>query len=327
MRLTTTAEVPTGRQFRISSAGHGHLVSAIMTEVGGTIRSLTVDGQPLIEEFPERGLPLHCEGEILIPWPNRVRDGRWEHNGDVFQLAINEPERGNAIHGLVNDRPHTVVRQAADELTLGVQIARSEGYPFALGVETTYAVSALGLTVVHALTNKSARPAPAAIGAHPYIRVGETPTEDVALTVAAASCVMVDDRLNPIGSGPVAGTSFDLSAGPKVGRLKLDTAYFDLAASPDGTYRHTLEAPNGDAVEVWGDRNYRYAQVYTTNHYPAGGHRTAVAVEPMTALPDAFNSGAGLRWLNPGETWRSSWGITHRFARKPGSNDRGDNQP
>ena len=327
MRLTTTTAVPTGRQLRISSAEEGPLVTAIITEIGGTIRSLTVDGEALIEEFPEHGLPMHCEGEILIPWPNRVRDGRWEHNREVFQLAVNEPERGNAIHGLVKDQPHTMVRQAADELTLRVQIAPSGGYPFSLVVETTYAVSAQGLTVVHTLTNLSAHPAPAAIGAHPYIRVGETPVEDVSLTVAAASYVMVDDRLNPIGSGPVSGTSFDLSAGPKVGRLRLDTAYFDIAASPDGTYRHSLEAPNGDVVEVWGDGNYRYAQVYTTDEYPAGGHRTAVAVEPMTALPDAFNSGAGLRWLKPGETWRSSWGIAHKFARKPGTKDRGGKQP
>ncbi|MEV4952558.1 aldose 1-epimerase family protein [Paenarthrobacter nitroguajacolicus] len=315
---------PTGRQFRISaeSGVDDRVVSAVITELGGTIRSLTVDGEPLIEEFPEFGLPKHCEGEILIPWPNRVRDGRWSHDGEDLQLAISEPERGNAIHGLVKYRLHKVVCRSATDLTLQVRIYPSEGYPFPLDVETTYSVSPQGLKVTHALTNKSARPAPAAIGAHPYIRVGATPMQDVSLTINAASYVVVDERLNPVGTSPVSGTPMDLSAGPKVGWLHLDTAFLDLTPAPDGMYRHLLEAPNGDAVEVWGDANYQYAQVYTTTRYPAGGHRTAVAVEPMTALPNAFNSGAGLRWLEPGEEWISTWGISHRIGRARGTHNR-----
>ena len=34
-----------------------------------------------------------------------------------------------------------------------------------------------------------------------------------------------------------------------------------------------------------------------------------VAVEPMTAPAEAFNSGRGLRRLAPGETWELHWGI------------------
>ncbi|MFJ6537985.1 aldose 1-epimerase family protein [Paenarthrobacter sp. NPDC091711] len=323
----TGIAAPTGRQFRISAepGTDGRVVSAVITELGGTIRSLTVDGEPLIEEFPELGLPKHCEGEILIPWPNRVRDGRWSHDGKDLQLAISEPERGNAIHGLVRLRPHTLVCRSASELTLQVRIYPSEGYPFAVDVETTYSVSLQGLTVTHALTNKSATPAPAAIGSHPYMRLGATPTQDVSLTINAASYVVVDERLNPVGTSAVSGTPMDLSAGPKVGWLQLDTAFLDLTPAPDGKYRHLLEAPNGDAVEVWGDANYQYAQVYTTTSYPAGGHRTAVAVEPMTALPNAFNSGAGLRWLEPGEEWISTWGISHRIGRAQGNHHRGEN--
>ncbi len=255
------------------------MVRAIITEIGGTIRSITVDGKPLIEDFPESGFPEHCQGQILIPWPNRVRDGRWAHAGQVLQLDINEPQRGNAIHGLVKDQPHTVVRQSAAELTLRVQVHPSMGYPFAVDAETTYSVSSGGLKVQHLLTNDSAQPAPVAIGAHPYIRVGAAPTEDLALTVHAVSYVVVDDRLNPTASAPVNGTTYDLSAPPKVGWLELDTAFSDLTLAHDGTYRHTLAAPNGDRVEVWGDHNYRYAQVYTTNDYPgADGSRTAIAV-------------------------------------------------
>ena len=37
----------------------------------------------------------------------------------------------------------------------------------------------------------------------------------------------------------------------------------------------------------------------------------AVALEPMTAPPDALNSGTGLIWLEPGESWTSSWGVRY----------------
>jgi aldose 1-epimerase len=39
------------------------------------------------------------------------------------------------------------------------------------------------------------------------------------------------------------------------------------------------------------------------------GGAPAVAIEPMTCAPDAFNSGAGLIVLEPGQRWRASWGI------------------
>jgi aldose 1-epimerase len=29
----------------------------------------------------------------------------------------------------------------------------------------------------------------------------------------------------------------------------------------------------------------------------------------MTCAVNAFNTGVGLRWLDPGETWSGSWGL------------------
>jgi aldose 1-epimerase len=53
-------------------------------------------------------------------------------------------------------------------------------------------------------------------------------------------------------------------------------------------------------------------QVFTTRAFPKGaGEGLAVAVEPMTAPPDAFNSGEGVRWLEPGEHWSVNWGVRY----------------
>ena len=36
-----------------------------------------------------------------MPWPNRITDGQYERDGRSQQLALTEPARHNAIHGLV----------------------------------------------------------------------------------------------------------------------------------------------------------------------------------------------------------------------------------
>jgi aldose 1-epimerase len=65
-------------------------------------------------------------------------------------------------------------------------------------------------------------------------------------------------------------------------------------------------------VTVLQDDDWEYLQVFTTDIYPGpDGPNTAIAVEPMTAPPDALNSGLGLRWLEPGELWEGSWGLRY----------------
>ena len=39
-------------------------------------------------------------GQLLMPWPNRVRDGAYSFDGRDLQLALTEPRRSNASHGL-----------------------------------------------------------------------------------------------------------------------------------------------------------------------------------------------------------------------------------
>lgn len=59
---------------------------------------------------------------------------------------------------------------------------------------------------------------------------------------------------------------------------------------------------------MWQDGNWGYIQVFTTDAYP--GQSRAVAVEPMTAPTDAFNTGQDVRRLAPGESWTARWGVS-----------------
>ena len=94
----------------------------------------------------------------------------------------------------------------------------------------------------------------------------------------------------------------------------MDTCFADLERDADGIATTTLSGtgPDGEAraVELWQDAQHRWLMVYTAdNRTPA---RTAIAIEPMTAAVDAFNSGEGLIVLAPGETFTGTWGIRGR---------------
>ena len=58
------------------------------------------------------------------------------------------------------------------------------------------------------------------------------------------------------------------------------------------------------------DENHAFVQVFITRDFP--GTPLAIAIEPMTAPPNAFNTGEGLRWVEPGETWTLGWGIQYQ---------------
>ncbi|RFA16162.1 hypothetical protein B7R21_01870 [Subtercola boreus] len=317
----TENEYPTGEQFELVWPEHGvQSAHAVVTSVGAMLRVLEFGGVPVIQGFDETAVPLFCAGWMLAPWPNRVRDGRWNDAGTLRQLPLTEPGRGNALHGFLFEQHHTVVRRTESSITLRANIHPTDGYPFALTVDTTFVLGENALSITHTLVNTGDRPAPAALGAHPYFRIGDVPIPELTVTVRAATRVLVDDRLNPLGAEPVAGTRFDLSQGAVVGDLDLDTAYFDLRAEADGRYVHTIEAPDARRIELWGDENYSHAQVFTTQIFPLGsGPGWAVTVEPTTAPPDAFNSGIDLHVIEPGASWTASWGITFVPAPAPES--------
>jgi aldose 1-epimerase len=294
-------------------------VRAEVGTVAALLRSLTVDGVALVEHTPADRKPAFGNGIVLAPWPNRVRDARWLLDGEPQQLAITEVARGGALHGLLRFADYAVREQAQDAVTLGALIAPQHGWPFTLDTWVRYSLEPDGITVTHGARNLSSRPAPWAVGTHPFLRVGDVPVEQLTITAPAASYFAVDERLNPIAEEPVTA-ALDLREPRLVGELDLDTAYGTLTHAPtqpaagrgDSAW---LVAPDGSRTTLWQDLDWRYLQVFTTDEFPRDGVLgRAVAVEPMTAPPDALNSGQGLSWIEPGATWEGSWGLRHTPA-------------
>lgn len=306
----------TGIQYELTAETPSGPAAAIITEVAAGIRAYTVNGIDLVETFPAEAQPPKGAGIVLVPWPNRVRDGVWIQGGVRRQLALSEPALRNASHGLLRFAPYREIARTAGSVTLAATVFPQTGYPFQLDTEVTYTLAADGLEVTHVLRNVGQADAPVALGTHPYLKIGDVPTGELVLRVAAGTHIEVDDRMNAVGETPVDGTPFDLRAGRTVGDLDLDDGFGEVSVT-DGRGEHSLTAPDGRTVILWGDENMRYVQVFTPRNFPissGGGEPVlgqAVAIEPMTAPADAFNSGKGLRWLAPGESWTLRWGIRH----------------
>jgi aldose 1-epimerase len=300
---------PSGEQFEIS--GHGY--TAVVTESGAALRVLEHEGRPLLLGFAEDEMASSGRGQLLAPWPNRVRDGRYTFAGRELQLPLSEPAHGNASHGLVRWAAWNVEERTDHSVSLVHRTMAQPGYPWTLDLHVLFDLSADGLTVTTTATNLSADPAPYAQGAHPYLTTGTGPVDGWQLTLPARTRLLVDDQLIPVGSADVRGTDLDFRTTRPVGGTVLDTAFTGLDRDAEGRAEVLLrDAATGEGVALWMDPSYGWVQLFTGDGLP-GLDRQALAVEPMTAPPDALNSGTDLVVLapagSPGDEHSGSWGV------------------
>ncbi len=276
---------------------------ATVADVGAGLASLTHGDRPVTSPWPAGVLPPMSSGAVLLPWPNRIRDGHYRFGGAEYQLALSEPAQHNASHGLVRWERWEV--RAADEstLTLGLDLVPQTGYPFELSFEIRYTLQAeSGLTVSTTARNIGATTAPFGAGFHPYLDLDGHDIDHVELGVPAQTMLLTDQQQIPTQREPVTGTPYQLWPLRKMGTLRLDHGFTDLSGSVA-----TVRLDERTATELWWSDEFAYLQVFTPP-VPRFG-RTAIAIEPMSCPADAFNSGDGLIELGAGQSWSGSWGI------------------
>ena len=310
----TTGSIPdtsAPSEFRAYASGRQYELRrgealAVITELAAGLRLYSRAGVQLTETYGDAEISPGAAGITLAPWANRVEDGVWYLDGKKQQLDITEMSRNNASHGLLRNAAYSLVDESQYSVTLEATVFPQHGYPFLVRHRVQYLLAEdLGLVVRQTLANDSKAPAPFVLGAHPYLRLGDTDLDELQLTVSADTRLVADERLIPRSAEPVSGDT-DLRAGRRVGNLDIDVALTDLTFD-GGVARHTLTAPDGRGVSLWQDETCGYVHVFVTTDFP--GRARAVAIEPMTGPANAFNSGDGLRWLSPGDSFTMAWGI------------------
>lgn len=300
------SSAPTGTQHELKLGGQ----VVVVTEMGATLRSYDVAGRPVVDGFAVAERPDGGRGQVLAPWPNRVRDGRYSFGGQDHQLALSEVANRNAIHGLVRWVSWDLAERGEEWVALTTTVWPQPGYPFLVRLRATYRLNPDGLEVTLHGRNDGDRAAPYGVGHHPYLTAGAR-ADDTVLTVPAADRLVTDERGNPVGVEAVDGTAYDFRAPRAVGDLVLDTAYSRLERGSDGRAVVRLEHPSdGHGVEVWMDEAARHLQVFSGDTLPdVSRRRQALAVEPMSCPPGAFTSGTDLVVLQPGDEHGLTWGV------------------
>jgi aldose 1-epimerase len=300
------AALPSGSQWTIS---HGEQ-QAVVVEVGGGLRRWRVGDADLVDGYEADELCVGGAGQVLAPWPNRIRDGWYTFEGEEHQLPLSEPETHTALHGLVRWLPWRLVAADRTSVTCECLLPAQTGYPWSLSLRTTWSLSDGGLAAEHWATNLSDRPAPFGFSVHPYLRVPGVPVSDLRLRVPGRARLLTDTRLLPIGAAKVDGTDWDFTTPRPIGGQVIDTAFGSVIPDPDGGSSVTLTSPNGTGVRFWADQSFRWWQVFTSDTLAAERKRRSVAVEPMTCPPDAFRSGKDVIVLQPGDTWHGAWTLS-----------------
>ncbi len=294
---------PSGEQFELR---HGEQ-RAVVVEVGAGLREYRVGERDVLDGYGVAERAGGARGQVLIPWPNRVRDGRYEWDGETQQLPLTEVALTNAIHGLVRWRNWRMAERTPSRIALALRLHPMPGYPFTLELTIVYELEAGGLRVSSAARNLGEQACPYGVGFHPYLSCGG-PIDAARLTIGAQRRLSADERLIPVGAEAVAGTPHDFREPRVIGALALDDCFCELTRDGRGRARVTLEGDAG-RVTLWMGEAYGYAMIYSGDTLAPERRRRGLAVEPMTCAPNAFVSGEGLVRLEPGATHQAEWGI------------------
>ena len=287
---------PSGEQYEIVFGEQ----RAVITEVGATLREYWSGGRAVLDGFAVSEMCHGGRGQVLMPWPNRIEDGVYEFGGHRQQLPLTEPERHNAIHGLVRWASWLPAEHTQDRIRLAFTLRPQPGYPFSLELAVDYSLGRDGLRTTWSAHNPGSEPAPFGSGTHPYLRPRTELIDEAELRIPARTYLKVDDRLIPTGQRlPVAGTPYDFRMARPVGDVAIDNCFTDLDGSP-------IEF---DGLRLSFDGNHPFLQVFTGDALAPEKRRRGLAVEPMTCAPNAFNTGDGIALLPAGQYTSGSWSL------------------
>ena len=246
--------------------------------------------QPVLEAvaFEEfRAKPTSYGIPIMLPFPNRIRDGRFTFNGETYSI---DPPR----HGMVRDKTWRVVKTGASDAD-GAWVQSMldahdyadrilNQFPFPFRANVTYRLSGRTLEMTTAIENTGEADMPFGFGIHPYFRRPDR----VTVRVPAGARWELEESL-PTGRLLDVEGRYDLRDGADVATLELDDNYTQLDVDAEGMVRCAIDdAESGSRTEVEFDGSeFRHVVVYT-----APAPRRAVCVEPQTCPTDAFNLAA-----------------------------------
>ena len=248
---------------------------------------------------------------MLTPFTGRIPDGVYSFQDQKYQLEINKPKENVAIHGLVYDKPFSLVEKIVtnDSVSLHFEYLIKEdmfhGYPFNLLLKKIFTFSDRGLEISTEAKNVGSSRLPFGDGWHPHFSLGNNlgnKIDDLVLELRAKS-IYNNTRRKVVSSKKHLPKSSKYNTGNGViGKRVFDNCYTDVVRDKDG-YGEASLYHEGLKMVLWFDSSYNYIQIYTPDD------RKSIAIEPMTSTSNSFNNKNGLIVLGPGDEFKGKYGI------------------
>lgn len=234
---------------------------------------------------------------VLAPFGGRVSDARYRFDGVEYDLTPGAVGAAREFrHGFVRDADFVVAELAANDagasVTLATTITPHPGYPFTIELSVQFTLAAHGLELTARMRNASTQAAPCFFGWHAYFRVGDGLGDNWELTIPARDTLATDAKLIALAGDAAyvsldAAPALDFRTPCRIGARVLDNGYANLIPASDGRLRSRLCDPaTGFAIDVWQERGVLHA---FTGDTLGQGARSAIALEPMECMADAFN--------------------------------------
>ncbi len=270
---------------------------------GGAIAAFTDGAHDIFRAIITPALAAQQGARIacypLVPYANRIGDGKFTWNGEPHVLAKNFGNHPHPLHG--NGWMHSWKVVSRDQRAAVLRFdhlpadANDPEWPFAFSATQSFALSDTALIIGLSLTNTSAVRAPGGLGLHPLI--ARTPGTELTFAAEALwQCgpTMLPDVLRGI----------DEYADFSQGLALAGVDFFDtcFAGWP------------GEATVSWPERETRLRvsadPVFDHLHVFTPPGQDFFAIEPVTHMPNAINEVRNrqgrrddtMRALAPGET-------------------------
>ncbi len=276
---------------------------AILSPRGAALIEL-VHCETVVTTSSWAGASQWFSGSTLFPWVNRLADGAWHLTSRKLQAPINDNQNNCANHGLVFNRAFQIAARTDNAITFAITLEPDDAYPAALDLAVTYSLSETGLAVTYEVSNVGRARLPFALGGHPYLLADQ----DSVLEFGAQGRVEVDGRLLPTDISSIDRTQTVLEVANR--KQYTDACFTGLARDASGRASAHLSRPSANlTVTLWQDETFTHLQVFTLQT-GRSERPNLVALEPQTAAANALNTGDGLIWLDGGQNFTGSWGIT-----------------
>jgi aldose 1-epimerase len=246
--------------------------AGLRPEIGGSLASLTCDGGDVLRTMPEGSTsPLDAACFPLVPYCNRIREGRFSFGDAEIRLPPNFfPER-HSIHGLSWQRPWQVESAAENKCVMADEYDGSGPWPWPYRAEQRIRLGARGCAITLVLTNRGDTPMPAGLGVHPYF----VRHEGTRLRFAADRVLLNDPEWLPTGVAAPADRFAAFAGGAALQAETIDNCYAGWAGEL------AIEGPRGTLLVA--------ASGAPDLHLYSPADGSLLCCEPVSHTPDALN--------------------------------------